>query len=272
MTGASTGMGAATARELARRGFHVLAGVRQQADGNAIRAAGIEPIILDITDSSDVAALAERIEGHTLRAVVNNAGVGGIGPVEVLPLDDWRRIFEVNLFGHVAVTQALLPALVRSRGRIVNISSLNGKFVVAGYGPYAASKFALEAMSDALRQEVGPHGVQVVVVEPGGVKTAMASHGPSAVDRVTARLTGDQSKRYGALLQAIPAHVAAFTAAGSTAEEAARTIARAVTERKPRTRYTVGRSAAVLTRLSGLLPDRVLDRMAASDLGRHYPA
>ncbi len=272
MTGASTGMGAATAHELARRGFHVLAGVRREADGEAIRTAGVEPFILDITDPEHVAALPSLVGNRTLRAVVNNAGVGGIGPVEVLPLDDWRRIFEVNLFGHIAVTKTLTPSLVRSRGRIVNISSLNGKFAMAGYGSYSASKFALEATSDALRQELTPHGVHVVVIEPGGVKTAMAGHGPAGVDHVAGKMTRDQSARYGGLLHAIPGHVAAFTAAGVTSEVAARTIARAVTDRRPRTRYTIGRPAAVLTRLTRILPDRALDRLAAADLGRHYPS
>jgi NAD(P)-dependent dehydrogenase (short-subunit alcohol dehydrogenase family) len=145
VTGASTGMGAATARELARRGFHVLAGVRRDSDGEALRAAGIEPVILDITNQQHIAALVARIDGdpqrRPLRALVNNAGIPGAGPIEVTPLDEWRRIFEVNLFGHIAVTQALLPALVRCKGRVVNISSVNGKLSMAGYGPYASTRW-----------------------------------------------------------------------------------------------------------------------------------
>ena len=273
VTGASTGIGAATARELARRGFHVLAGVRRDSDGRALLAAGIEPVILDITDQGHIAALAARVDGdpRRLRALINNAGIPGAGPVEVLPLDAWRRLFEVNLFGHIALTQALIPALVRSRGRIVNITSLNGKVSMAGYGPYASSKFAMEAASDALRNELAPHGVQVVVVEPGGVKTEMAGHGTAEMKRLAAQMTPDQQTRYGALMQALPSHVAAFTEAGATADTAAKKIAKAVTARRPRTRYVIGAMAAFLIRASRNLPDRVIDRMTTSDLRKHYP-
>ena len=274
VTGTSTGIGAATARELARRGFHVLAGVRQDSDGESLRGDGIETVILDITDPDHLVALAERVEQdpRPLRALVNNAGIPGAGPVEVTPLSHWRRIFEVNVFGHVAVTQALLPALIRERGRVVNITSLNGKISMAGYGPYSASKFAMEAVSDALRNELAPHGVQVVVVEPGGVKTEMPRTGLAALARLEAALTPEQDARYGALMQAIPSHVAAFTKAGVTPDVAAKTIARAVTDHRPRTRYTIGATAAFLVRASRLLPDRMLDAMTTSDLRKHYPA
>ncbi|MFE9681800.1 SDR family NAD(P)-dependent oxidoreductase [Streptomyces sp. NPDC006285] len=275
VTGASTGMGAATARAMARRGFHVLAGVRRDSDGEALRAAGIEPVILDITRQEHIAALVARVDGdprkRALRTLVNNAGIPGAGPVEVVPLDEWRRLFEVNVLGHVATTQALLPALVRSGGRVVNITSLNGRIAMAGYGPYAAGKFAMEAVSDALRNELAPHGVQVVVVEPGGVQTDMAGRGTADLSRLAARMTPEQRTRYGTLVRALPSHVAAFTKAGVTSDTAARTIAEAATARRPRTRYTVGATAAFLIRASRFLPDRVLDRMTASDLRKHYP-
>lgn len=274
VTGASTGMGAATARDLARRGFHVLAGIRRDSDGLPLRTEGIEPVILDITVPDHRAALADRVErdARPLRALVNNAGIPGAGPVEVMPLDQWRRIFEVNVFGQVAVTQCLLPALVGDKGRVVNITSLNGRISMAGYGPYAASKFAMEAISDALRNELAPYGVPVVVVEPGGVRTEMSRTGLAALTGLEAGMTPGQSVRYGALMQAIPSHVAAFTSAGVTAAVAAETIARAVTDRRPRTRYTVGTAAAFLIRASRVLPDRMLDRMTTADLRRHYPA
>lgn len=189
----------------------------------------------------------------------------------MVPLDEWRRLFEVNVFGHVALTQALLPALVRSKGRIVNISSLNGKLSMAGYGAYAGSKFAMEAVSDALRNELAPHGVQVVVVEPGGVQTEMAGTGLASLSRLSSRMTPEQNARYGALTQALPSHVAAFTKAGVTSDTAARTIAKAATDRKPHTRYTIGAMATFLIRASRFLPDRLLDRMTTSDLRKHYP-
>ncbi|CAM3680459.1 SDR family oxidoreductase [Kibdelosporangium persicum] len=274
MTGASTGMGAATARELARRGFHVLAGVRRDSDGDALRAAGVEPVIVDITNPDHIAALTTRVErdARPLRAVVNNAGIPGAGPVEVMPLDEWRRIFEVNVFGHVAVIQALVPALLRGKGRVVNITSLNGKVSMAGYGPYAASKFAMEAVSDALRNELAPHGVQVVVVEPGGVKTEMSRVGLAALGRLGDGMTPEHNARYGDLMQAIPSHVAAFTKAGVTSDVAAKKIAKAVTDRRPRIRYTIGVTAAFLIGVSRFVSDRMLDRMTTSDLRKHYPA
>jgi len=131
VSGASTGIGAATARELAKRGFYVLAGVRRGIDADALRVTNIEPIMLDITNDADIATLLKRIaddpEGRPLRALVNNAGIETNAPVEVLPLSEWRRIYDVNLFGHVAMTQALLPLLIESRGTVVNISSVGGK-------------------------------------------------------------------------------------------------------------------------------------------------
>jgi NAD(P)-dependent dehydrogenase (short-subunit alcohol dehydrogenase family) len=276
VTGASTGMGAATARELARRGFHVLTGVRKERDAAAIRGGGIEPVILDITEPEQIAALAARVgndpAGRSLRALVNNAGIAVNAPVETLPMSDWRRQFEVNLFGHIAVTQSLLPALLRSHGRVVNISSLGGRVAMATYGAYAGTKFALEAVSDSLRRELAPHGVQVVVVEPGGVQTEMAGRGAATAHELAAGMTSEQRERYGPLVRAIVAHSAAFTASGRTADAAAQVIAKAVTASRPRTRYTIGRDAALLTRLSRILPDRVLDRVLAADLRPHYRA
>jgi NAD(P)-dependent dehydrogenase (short-subunit alcohol dehydrogenase family) len=191
VSGASTGMGAATAKELARNGFHVLAGVRRVVDADALRAEGIEPHILDITVDSDVAAIADRVArdplGRPLRALVNNAGISVNAPVETLPIAKWRRLFEVNLFGHVAMTQALLPTLLRSAGTVVNISSVGGRVALPTYGAYAGSKFALEAVSDSLRREVSGLGVKVVVVEPGAVKTEMLERGVANADRLKVR-------------------------------------------------------------------------------------
>jgi NAD(P)-dependent dehydrogenase (short-subunit alcohol dehydrogenase family) len=268
-------MGAATARELAGRGYHVLAGVRRQSDADALQAANLEPVFLDITDPARIEAVAARIAGdpagRSLRAVINNAGIAINAPVELLSMAEWRQQFEVNFFGHIAVTKAVLPALHASSGRVVNISSIGGKVAMPTYGAYAGAKFAMEAMSDALRRELAPHGVQVVVVEPGGVQTEMTGRGIQRANDTLAVLTPEEQRRYGGLLQAIVHHAAAFTASGLPAEAAGRVIANAATVRRPRTRYTIGRDAAVLTRLSRLLPDRVLDRVLAADLRSHFP-
>ena len=275
ITGASTGIGAATARELARRGFHVLAGVRRDRDADAIRGPGIEPLIIDITNPDHIRALATRVhgdpQGRAVRALVNNAAIAVNAPVEAFAIDEWRRLFEVNLFGHIAVTQTLLPALIRSKGRVVNISSVGGKIAMATYGPYAGTKFALEAVSDSLRREIAPFGVQVVVVEPGAVRTEMAGRAIATAHELASTMTPEQSQRYGGLVQAITAQTASFTKSGLPADAAAKVIAKAVTARKPRTRYTVGRDAALITRLVRFLPDRTLDRVLVAVLRPHFP-
>lgn len=276
VTGASTGIGAATARELASRGFHVLAGVRRDGDAEALRGERIEPHILDITVDADVAAIAQRVahdpDHRPLRALVNNAGIAVNAPVEVLPMAEWRRQFEVNLFGHVAMTQALLPALLESSGTVVNISSVGGRVAMATYGAYAGSKFALEAVSDALRREVAGLGVKVIVVEPGAVMTEMSGRGVATADRLAAAMTSDQHERYDALIDAITTQARTFTRDGAPAAHAARVIADAITTPNPRTRYTVGRDAAVLVRLARLAPDRFLDWMLRRTLKPYYPA
>ena len=276
VTGASTGMGAATARELARRGFHVLAGVRREIDADALRGDGIEPHILDITVESDVAAIADRVAadplGRPLRALINNAGIAVNAPVEALPIAEWRRQFEVNLFGHVAMIQALMPSLLRSSGTVVNISSVGGKVALPTYPAYAGTKFALEALSDSMRREGNDLGVKVVVVEPGAVKTEMAQRGVATADRLKAGMTADQLERYGGLIDAMSNLARSFDTDGVPAERAAKVIANAATAPRPRTRYTIGRDAAILLRLSRVVSDRFLDRVVRLILRRHYAA
>jgi NAD(P)-dependent dehydrogenase (short-subunit alcohol dehydrogenase family) len=277
VTGASTGIGAATARELGRRGFHVLAGVRRDADADAIRAANVEPSRLDITNEAEIAMLVKRIaddpERRPIRALVNNAGIQVNAPVEALPLSEWRRLFDVNLFGHVAMTQALLPALIDSRGTVVNVSSVGGKVAMAGYGPYAGTKFALEAVSDALRREVAGFGVKVVVIEPGAVTTEMTGRLVVAAERITSGMTAEQHGRYDALMQAVIAQAQRFTreGVGLPAEAAGRVIADAIISERPRTRYTVGRDAAIIVRLARFVSDRMLDSLLARTLKRRRP-
>lgn len=275
VSGASTGMGAATARELAARGYHVLAGVRRDRDADAIRAHGIEPVILDITRPDDISSLADRIandpDRRPLRALVNNAGLQVNAPVESLPLNEWRRLYDVNLFGHIAITQALLPFLHRNRGRIVNISSVGGKVAMAAYGPYAGTKFALEAVSDSLRRELAPHGVQVVVVEPGAVRTEMGDRNAAAATDHVDRMEPEHRQRYGGLVTAVVTQSLASTRSGVPASKAGFIIAEAATTRRPRTRYTIGRDAALITRLVRVLPDRVLDRVLTVGLRKYLP-
>ncbi len=274
ITGASSGIGEATARELARLGFYVLAGVRRDQDADAIRGQSIEPLVLDITNPGHVNALAARVredpEGRAVRALINNAGVGVNAPFEVFPIDEWRRLFEVNFFGHIMMTQALLPALIRSKGRVINISSVGGKIAMATYGPYAGTKFALEAVSDSLRREIAGLGVKVIVVEPAAVQTQIGAQAIATAHRIAATMTPEQDQRYGALVHAVTGQAASAMESGVSADVAAQVLAKAVTARKPRTRYTIGREGALLPLLT-MMPDRMLDRVLAAALHPYLP-
>lgn len=267
ISGASTGIGAATARALASRGFHVLAGVRRQQDADAIRAERIEPVMLDITKDEHVDALATRVDGdaqgRALRAVINNAGIEVNAPLEVLPMETWREQFEVNVFGHVRVTRALLPALRKSRGRIVSISSVGAELALPIYGAYAGSKAALEAVSDSLRREVSAQGVQVVIVQSGGVKTPMADKsGPLSLD-LAKTMNDEHTRLYGNLIESTVKFQSSFLRRAITADMAASKIARITTTRRPRTRYNLGPDAALTLPLGRILPARMIDRAVA---------
>ncbi len=272
VTGASSGFGLATAQELARRGFHVLAGVRKQQDAERLATENIEPVIVDITDEGQVAALADRVardpQGRRLGVLVNNAGVALNAPAETIPLAEWRRHFDVNFFGHVALTQALLPALIAGgNGRLVNVSSIGGRVAFPTYGAYAAAKFALEGFSDVLRREVGRLGVKVIVIEPGNVATPMWGKGIATMDELAATMTADQHARYDDLVAAMRKQAEALEGGGIQPLDAAKVIAKAIGSRKPRTRYLVGRDAKLAAVVSALLSDRAFDRFVARNLG-----
>jgi NAD(P)-dependent dehydrogenase (short-subunit alcohol dehydrogenase family) len=266
VTGASSGIGRAAAEHLAGVGFHVLAGVRNDRDAAAVSSDRVEAVRLDITDEGQVAALAHRVQSdpqaRPLRAVVSNAGIAVAAPVEVIPLADWRRQFDVNFFGHVAVIQALLPALLSSRGRVINISSIGGRVAGPTYGAYSAAKFALEAMSDALRREVRHLGVDVVVVQPGAIATPIWDKGIAAA--LDSAMTEEQRRRYSTINARALQQAREASVNGVPPERVAEVITRAVTVSRPRTRYLVGRDAKITARLVALLPDRALDRMIGS--------
>lgn len=271
VTGASGGIGLAAAKRLAADGNHVLAGVRNQAAADRVQAPGIEPVILDITDDAHVSALAERVAQdrgvRRLRAVVNNAGIAINGPVETLPLQEWRRQFEVGVFGQIAVIQALLPTLIADRGRVINISSAGGKVAMPSFGAYSGAKFAIEAVSDSLRREVAGFGVKVAVVIPGAVRTNLSERGIATADRLAENMTADHLARYGTLMKAFRAQAESFSRHGLEPEKVAAVISRAVTAARPGTRYTVGRDATAMSWLVRVLPDRLLDRMIRAQMG-----
>lgn len=263
VTGASSGIGWAAARRLASDGLHVLAGVRTAADAQRIATTGVEPVLLDVTDDDRIAALVTRIESdpRPLRALVNNAGIAINAPIEVLALDDWRRQFDVSVFGQIAVTRALLPFLLRARGRVLNVTSVGGRIAMANYGAYSAAKYAMEAVSDSLRREVQGFGVDVIKLTPGAVSTNLTERGLAASTRIAATMTADQHARYDDLITAFTAQAEGFARDGASPEQAAEVISQAISARRPRTRYTVGRDGAMFTAVSRIASDRMLDRI-----------
>jgi NAD(P)-dependent dehydrogenase (short-subunit alcohol dehydrogenase family) len=256
VTGTSTGIGRACALHLAQQGFEVLAGVRKPEDAPP----DLEPVRLDVTSEADVAAAAQRI-GPSLHALVNNAGIAVNGPLEVLPVEEWRRQLEINVIGQVAVIRALLPALLNARGRIVNISSISGRFALPLVAPYAASKFAIEAVSDSLRREVGQHGVHVACVEPGAIATPVWGKSRAEGERLVDSMSAAAHRRYDTLVNAVRREAARAERDGLPPEAVAEAVGHALTARRPRTRYIVGRDARVRAVLARVLPDRALDAL-----------
>lgn len=268
VTGASSGIGFATVEELGRSGFRVLAGVRNEADAARVdELEGVEPVQLDVADPAAIEAVAERARQDQLAGLVNNAGIAITGPVEMVPVEEWRRQLEVNLIGQVAVTRALLPTILEAHGRIVNVTSIGGRIAGALYGPYSASKFGMEAVTDSLRREVRPLGVEVVAVEPGAVATPIWEKGLETAAGIVAEMPPAAGERYGVLIASIRAEAERNSREGIGPGEVARVIARALTARRPRARYAVGRDAQVGVVLSRLLPDRALDAVAARLVG-----
>lgn len=272
ITGASTGIGKATAVELARRGFEVFAGVRRDADAQALReaAAGITPIMLDVTDAASIAAARATVEAalgeRGLAGLVNNAGVGIGGPLEFVSIDDLRRQFEINVIGQVAVTQAFLPALRRARGRIVNMGSISGRLATPFVAPYSASKHAMEAFTDALRIELRPWGIGVSIVEPGAIDTPIWDKARGMTNDIERDLTPEGRELYGEVITAMRGFLEAQAKSGIPPERVARAVAHALTSRFPRTRYLVGADARLQAVAATVVPDRLLDRLVAAQL------
>jgi NAD(P)-dependent dehydrogenase (short-subunit alcohol dehydrogenase family) len=267
VTGASTGIGEATALHLDRLGFRVYAGVRREEAAARLRARAtsmLRPVFLDVTDGDSVGAAVEVVGGDTggagLAGLVNNAGVAVGGPLEFLPLEAFRQQLEVNVTGQLAVIQAFLPLLRAGRGRIVNISSIAGLVAGTLLGPYHASKFALEALSDSLRQELAPWGLHVAVVEPGAIATPIWAKSVAAADDPARALPPLAYERYGPAAAALRAWAARSAVTGAPPETVAAAVAHALTARRPKTRYLVGRDAR-LTALVARLPDRWRDRL-----------
>jgi NAD(P)-dependent dehydrogenase (short-subunit alcohol dehydrogenase family) len=268
VTGASTGIGEACAQRLARMGYRVFAGVRRDVDGERLERLvdrGIKAIRLDVTEESSIGeaarVIAEEVGECGLRGLVNNAGIAIAGPLEFLPIDDLRRQLEVNVTGQIAATQAFLPLLRQGAGRIVNMGSISGRLATPFLGPYAASKFALEALTDSLRMELQPWGVHVAIVEPGSIATPIWEKGIRAAEALEAELPEEALRLYGDAIRAVKGTAMELGAGGLPPSAVARAVAHALTAKRPKTRYIVGRDARIEAVVAKMVPDRLRDRL-----------
>jgi NAD(P)-dependent dehydrogenase (short-subunit alcohol dehydrogenase family) len=260
ITGCSSGIGKATALAAAARGHRVYATARDPESLRDLESGGrVRTLALDVTDTGSIGRAVATVLGEAgrLDALVNNAGYGQYGAVEDVTAEEWRREFDVNLFGAVEVTRAVLPAMRQARsGTIVNVSSVAGKIAIPFAAPYCASKHALEAVSDALRVEVAPFGIRVVVIEAGPIATRFGERARAGVARML-ESPGPYSPFYRNAERAMDTD---FQAGKLPPEAVARVIVQAIESERPRTRYRVTRMATVLIFLRRFLPDRFFDR------------
>jgi len=273
ITGTSTGIGCATAKVLIANGFRVFGSVRKAADGERLSAElgpNFAPLIFDVTDRAAVAAAAARVRsalaGQTLAGLVNNAGVAVPGPLLELPIEEFRRQIDVNLTAVVMVTQAFAPLLGTDRtlhggpGRIINISSVGGRTAVPFLGPYNASKFALEGLSESLRRELLLFGIDVIVVAPAAVKTAIWGKAKEL------DMTPYIDTPYGPALERLRAYMLGLGEKGLPAERLGQVVLEALTAKRPKVRYAAT-PHPVQDWLGQHLPKRLLDRLIGGQLG-----
>lgn len=281
VTGASSGMGKACALRLARAGYTVFAGVRKLSDGEALTQAGssrVVPVILDVTNGETIAAARDQVDEAVAKAglaglagLVNNAGIGVTSPIELVPLDDLRRQFEVNVIGQVAVIQAFLPLIRAARGRIVNISSVGGRVTIPFGGPLCSSKYAIESISDALRMELRPWGIHVAVVEPGTIRTEAADKLEADSERMLARFPSDGRARYEAPYRAFVRAFEEQHQHGADPDVMAEAVYHALSARRPHYRYPVGPRSRRMPLLAALLPTGLMDVVRTRMLGGYQP-
>jgi len=268
VTGATSGIGLVASRMLCANGFRVFGGAYPTEDPAPLREAGGTPIALDVTDAASVRRardeIAAALGGAPLWGLVNNACIVGAGPIEYVDVAEMRRVFEVNVFGLVEATQAFLPQLRQSKGRIVNMSSLSALLAVPFLAPYNASKSAVEAISDSLRREVEHFGVAVVIIEPGVTRTPLWRHA-DAID-----LGPFRESPYAAALERVHGTAVRKGGKGQPPENVARAIVQALTDARPPTRIRVQRKLKAKIRYSllPLLPDRLIDRLVADRVWR----
>ena len=274
VTGASTGIGKACALHLNELGFCVFAGVRQQIDGEHLlqrSSGGLFPVHLDVTDSDSITAAADTVRANLgnkgLDGLINNAGIAITGPIEFIPVQELRHQFEVNVVGQVAVIQSFLSLLRLERGRIVNISSFSGQVALPFLGPYASSKFALEAISDALRVELRPWGIFVILIEPGRIDTPIWGKSLAKADENIQALPPQGKDLYGPIIAKVRESMMDPSRSMLTVEAVAGVVEQALTANKPKPRYAIGRKTSRRILLFKFLPTWLGDWMMASRMG-----
>jgi NAD(P)-dependent dehydrogenase (short-subunit alcohol dehydrogenase family) len=274
VTGASTGIGRAAALHLDGAGWRVFATVRKEEDVASLREAGSErllPLVLDITDVTQITTAAEQIDatvgGGGLDGLVNNAGIAVPGPLETLPIEDFKRQIDVNLIAQVAVTREMLPAIRTARGRVVFITSIGGLMAFPMFGAYHAAKFGLEAVGDVFRQELRPWGISVSLIEPGSIATPIWKRGEAEIDAIAARARDGYADLYGEAMEAYRDVARKTGARGIPPEKVAAKIEHALSSRRPRTRYLVGADARGQALAARVLPDRLRDWLVARATG-----
>lgn len=268
ITGTSTGIGEACVARLAERGWTIYAGVRRAEDGDRVKAqhsGDVRPVILDVSKRDDtkrvVAEISAEVGDRGLQALVNNAGVGVGGPVEYVTEEDWRWVFDVNLFGVVALTQAAIPMLRTGHGRIVHIGSIGGRLSSPGLAPYSASKHAIEALAESQRHEFKRSGtpIRVALIEPGEIKTAIWDKAETSTDEITRALDDAGRKRYQWLIDQARGFIDEGREKGIPAANVADAVEHALTADKPKARYLVGPDAKLAGHLVTRLPDQLRD-------------
>jgi len=269
ITGASTGIGAACAIRLDQLGFQVFAGVRKEADAQALQQQAspkLTPIFLDVTDTDSITASVEKVaiavENSALIGLVNNAGIAVAAPLEFIPITEFRRQLEVNTTAQLAVTQAFLPLLRSAKGRIVNMGSITGRSATPFLGAYSASKFALEALTDALRLELRPWGIWVAIIEPGAIATPIWQKSLAQADILQQNLPYSAHELYGRAMNTASKGAANLAQKGISPDQVAQAVVHALTAKRPKTRYLVGQDARIRAMLK-FLPDRIVDEITA---------
>ena len=266
ITGASSGIGRSSVLQMSQSGWRVFATVRKPGDQDSLRKEGgadVIPVLMDVEDESSISVAAQEIEsqlsGRGLDGLVNVAGIGVVRPLEYVSLKDLRQIFEVNVFGQIAVTQALSRSLRQARGRIVNITSVGVNIAIPFGGLLNASKSAFGLLSDTMRLELHPFGIRVSAIEPGAISTPAVDKTLGDIDRVIGNLPPEAQAQYGSMMRVFARVAYEREKSGSSPDVVAKAVHHALTSRRPRIRYRVGNHAKLLTAMSKILPESVLD-------------